>query len=361
MIAYKDLGKLNQPFFEDYLESFKKTLASGWYILGKQVSEFETAFADYTQSPYCVGLASGLDALVIALKTLDLPKEAEVIVPSNTYIATILAIINAGFKPVLVEPNLATYNIDAALIEEKITLNTKAIMLTHLYGKVCEMDKIEAICKKHQLYLIEDCAQAHGAKYKGKQAGTFGEFGAFSFYPTKILGALGDAGALTIKEETHYNKVKSLRNYGSSVKYYNDDIGFNSRLDEVQAGFLSVKLKRLDGITKHKQALAKLYFEGLKAEFIKPQQHPDYEDVFHIFNIRHPKRDQLKKYLLENEIGTEIHYPIPPHQQKGYQSFFEGEQYPISEEIHQTNLSLPISFAHTASDIEQVIEVMNRF
>lgn len=361
MIPYEDLGRLNQPFFEAYQDSFKNTLESGWYILGKQVSEFEIAFANYNHSPYCVGLASGLDALIIALKALDLPQNAEVIVPSNTYIATILAVINAGLKPVLVEPNLATYNIDASLIEEKITLNTKAIMLTHLYGKVCDMDKIEAICKKHQLYLIEDCAQAHGAKYKGKQAGTFGEFGAFSFYPTKNLGALGDAGALTMKEEAYFNKVKSLRNYGSAIKYHNDDIGFNSRLDEVQAGFLSVKLKHLDAINQHKQALAKLYFEGLKADFIKPHQHLNYEDVFHIFNIRHANRDQLKKYLLDNEIGTEIHYPIPPHQQKGYQSFFKGEQYPVSEEIHQTTLSLPISFAHTIFDIEKVIEVMNRF
>ena len=361
MISYEDLGRLNQPFFEAYQESFKKTLESGWYILGKQVSEFETAFANYNQSPYCVGLASGLDALVIALKALDLPKNSEVIVTSNTCIATILAVINAGCKPILVEPHLATYNIDPNLIEEKITPNTKAIMPTHLYGRICEMDKLEAICKKHQLYLIEDCAQAHGAKYKGKQAGTFGEFGAFSFYPTKNLGALGDAGALTMKEEVHFNKVKSLRNYGSAIKYHNDDIGFNSRLDEVQAGFLSVKLKHLDAINQHKQALATLYFVGLKADFIKPHQHPDYEDVFHIFNIRHPKRDQLKKYLLDNKIGTEIHYPIPPHQQKGYQSFFKGEQYSISEEIHQTTLSLPISFAHTKSDIEKVIEVINGF
>lgn len=361
MIPYEDLGKLNQSFFEAYQDSFKKTLESGWYILGKQVSEFEAAFADYTQSQYCVGLASGLDALVIALKVLDLPKDAEVIVPSNTYIATVLAVINAGYKPVLVEPDLATYNIDATKLAEKITSKTKAIMLTHLYGKVCEMDKIDAICKQHQLYLVEDCAQAHGAKFKGKQAGTFGEFGAFSFYPTKNLGALGDAGALTMKEEADYNKVKSLRNYGSFIKYHNDDIGFNSRLDEVQAGFLSVKLKRLDEITNHKQQLAQLYFKGLKEDFIKPQQHPDHQDVFHIFNIRHPKRDELKKYLFDNGIGTEIHYPIPPHQQKGYQDYFEGEQYPIAEEIHQTTLSLPISFAHTVSDIEKVIEVMNEF
>lgn len=361
MIPYEDLGRLNQPFFEAYHESFKKILESGWYILGKQVSEFENEFKDYVGSQFCVGLASGLDALVIGLKVLDLPNDAEVIVPSNTYIATVLAVINAGFKPVLVEPDLATYNIDANLIEERITSNTKAIMITHLYGKICEMDKIEAICKKHQLYLIEDCAQAHGAKFKGQQAGTFGEFGAFSFYPTKNLGALGDAGALTMKEEAHYNKVKSLRNYGSAIKYHNDDIGFNSRLDEVQAGFLSIKLKHLDKITNHKQNLAKLYINGLKEDYIKPEQHPDYEDVFHIFNIRHPKRDQLKQYLLDNGIGTEIHYPIPPHQQKGYRDIFKGEQYQIAEEIHQTTLSLPVSFAHTVSDIERVIEVMNRF
>ncbi len=360
MIPYEDLGKLNQPFFKEFEEDFRDSLQSGWYILGDKVKHFEQAFADYCGAKYCVGLASGLDALILALNVLQLQKGAEVLVASNTYIATALAVINAGFKPVLVEPDLATYNIDPEKIEEKINPQTKAIMLTHLYGKVCQMDKIEAICKKHQLHLIEDCAQAHGAKFRGKQAGTFG-LGAFSFYPTKNLGALGDAGALTLSTEKDAKLVKSLRNYGSAQKYHNDHIGFNSRLDEIQAGFLSIKLKYLDQIIEHKRLLAQLYHNHLKEDFIKPRIHPDEFDVFHIFNIRHPKRDELKRYLLDHGIGTEIHYPIAPHQQKGYQSIFKGENYPISEEIHETTLSLPISYSHIKQDIEKVIEVMNRF
>ena len=360
MIQYEDLGKLNQPFFKEFEKDFQDSLQSGWYILGNKVKHFEQAFADYCGANYCVGLASGLDALVLALKVLQLPKDAEVLVASNTYIATVLAVINAGFKPVLAEPDINTYNIDPEKIEEKINSRTKAIMLTHLYGKVCQMDKIEAICKKYQLHLIEDCAQAHGAKFKGKQAGTFG-LGAFSFYPTKNLGALGDGGALTVSLESDQELVKSLRNYGSAKKYHNDYIGFNSRLDEIQAGFLSVKLNYLDQITEHKRALAQLYHDHLKEDYIKPRVHSDEYDVYHIFNIRHSKRDELKKYLLDYGIGTEIHYPIPPHQQKAYQEIFKGENYPISEEIHQTTLSLPISYAHTEQDIEKVIEVMNRF
>lgn len=360
MIPYEDLGKLNQSFFEAFQQDFNHTLQSGWYILGQKVKDFEQAFADYCGVNYCIGLASGLDALTIALKASRLPKDAEVLVAANTYIATVLAIINAGLKPVLVEPDLQTYNIDPTRIEEKINQKTKAIIITHLYGKMCDMDRITAITQKHQLVLIEDCAQAHGAMFKGKKAGTFG-WGAFSFYPTKNLGSLGDAGALTVQSEQKAILVKSLRNYGSAKKYHNDHIGFNSRLDEVQAGFLSIKLQALDQITTHKRELAKLYHTHLKDDFIKPQVHPDFFDVYHIYNIRHPKRDQLKQYLLENGIGTEIHYPIPPHQQKAYQEFFKGEIYPIAEEIHQSTLSLPISFAHTPQDIEKVIEVMNRF
>lgn len=360
MIPYEDLGKLNQAFLKEFEEDFKHSLQSGWYILGQKVKDFEQAFADYCGAGECVGLASGLDALTIALKAARLPKDAEVLVASNTYIATILAIINAGFKPVLVEPDLQTYNIDPLRIEEKITPQTKAIMVTHLYGKMCDMDRIGAIVDRYQLVLIEDCAQAHGAMFKGKKAGTFG-WGAFSFYPTKNLGALGDAGALTVQTAEEAALVRSLRNYGSAKKYHNDHIGFNSRLDEVQAGFLSIKLRALDQITAHKRKLAELYHTQLKEDFIKPRIHPDEFDVYHIFNVRHPKRDQLKPYLLEKGIGTEIHYPIPPHQQKAYQEFFKGESYPIAEEIHQTTLSLPISYAHSPQDIEKVIEVMNQF
>ena len=359
MIEYENLGKLNQPFFEDYLKSFKETLEGGWYILGNHVKNFEEEFASYCGSGYCAGVASGLDALMLALKAQDFPDNCEVIVPSNTYIATILSIIQCGMNPVLVEPDIRTYNIDPLKIEEKITKQTKAIMIVHLYGKCCDMGPILEICKKYKLILIEDCAQAHGASFKGKKVGTFG-IGAFSFYPTKNLGALGDAGAINSDDLNFINKIKKLRNYGSEKKYYNDLVGFNSRLDEIQAAFLSVKLKKLGEINEHKRNLAQIYHANLKDEFIKPVIHPDFYDVYHIYNIRHPKRDQLKEYLLKNDIKTEIHYPVSPHQQKAMEGIIQGD-FPISEEIHRTTLSLPISYFHTREDIEKVVQVLNKF
>ncbi|MEO6001053.1 MAG: DegT/DnrJ/EryC1/StrS family aminotransferase, partial [Chitinophagaceae bacterium] len=238
---------------------------------------------------------------------------------------------------------------------------TRAIMLVHLYGKLCDMDKINAIASKYNLKVIEDCAQAHGASLRGVKAGNFGHFGAFSFYPTKNLGALADAGAVTCNDETLQHKIRTFRNYGSTVKYYNEEIGYNSRLDEVQAAFLSIKLQKLDLINQHKQSLAALYLEGLKGDFIKPLVQPDYSDVYHIFNIRHPKRDGLKDYLLKRGIKTEIHYPVAPNKQKAMVGILDIEFTPIAEEIHQTTLSLPISYFHTASDVQQVIEIMNKF
>jgi dTDP-4-amino-4,6-dideoxygalactose transaminase len=361
MIEYENLAKVNKPFFDEYKKDFASALESGWYILGDRVKKFEQDFGRYLGSPYCAGVASGLDALLFSLKALDLDLGAEVITPSNTYIATILAIVQAGFKPVLVEPDLISYNIDSFKIEEKITSRTKALMIVHLYGKACDMDPIMKLCKKYNLILIEDCAQSHGAKYKGKMTGTFGEFGAFSFYPTKNLGALGDAGAVISKSDIHDITIRRLRNYGSDVKYYNEIAGYNSRLDEIQAGFLSIKLKRLDEINAHKRMLADIYFKELKDEFIKPLQDENHFDVFHIFNIRHAKRDKLKEYLLKNEIKTDIHYPVPPHKQKALQGIITKGNFPISEEIHKTTLSLPISYFHTPEDIRRVISVLNKF
>lgn len=361
MIEYENLKQLNQSFFEEYQKSFKQSLESGWYILGENVKKFEEEFANYCRSKYSIGVASGLDALVLSLKALNFPKDSEVIVPANTYIATILAILQNGLKPVLVEPDIATYNIDPTKIEEKITKNTKAIIIVHLYGKCCQMDEILTICKKHNLKLIEDTAQAHGAKYKGKIAGSFGDLGAFSFYPTKNLGAIGDGGAINTNNEELNKTVRKLRNYGSEIKYYNDLIGYNSRLDEIQAGFLSIKLKKLNEINQHKNKLSEIYLKNLKADFIKPIKHQDYYDVYHIFNIRHPKRDRLKEHLLKHNIKTEIHYPIPPHKQKAMKDIFENQQFLISEEIHQTTLSLPISYYHSEEDVNKVVEVMNKF
>lgn len=359
MIEYENLKLVNQKLFDKYKESFDKFLNSGWFVLGEQVAQFEEDFARFNNTKHCIGVASGLDALILAIDAFKFPKNSEIIVPSNTYIATILAIVRNGFKPILVEPDINTYNIDPNKIEEKITENTKAILVVHLYGKSCDMDKICSIASKYDLKIIEDVAQAHGAKYKDKMVGTFG-VGCFSFYPTKNLGALGDAGAITCDDENYMKKIKSLRNYGSSKKYYNDDLGFNSRLDEIQAGFLSAKLEILDDITNHKRELAKIYFENLDDRFVKPVTHEDYFDVYHIFNIRHQKRDELKVYLLENDIKTEIHYPLAPHKQKAMQGLIEGE-YPISEEIHNTTLSLPISYFHTKEDVVKVCEVMNEW
>lgn len=360
MIEYENLYKSNSIFFEELKKSFDDTLNSGWFILGKNVEKFEQDFSSYLIEKYCFGVASGLDALLLSLKAFDFERGSEVIVPSNTYIATILSILHAGLKPVLVEPDILTYNIDPKKIEESITANTKAIMIVHLYGKSCEMDKIVEICGKYKLRLIEDCAQSHGAKFKGQLTGTFGEFGAFSFYPTKNLGALGDAGAVITNDESLAIKIKRLRNYGSDVKYYNEVVGYNSRLDEVQAGFLSIKLNKLDEINTHKRKLAQIYFDNLKDDFIKPVVDKNYFDVYHIFNIRHKKRDELKDYLLKNEIKTDIHYPVAPHKQNAIINILEGS-YPISEEIHNTTLSLPCSFGHTEEEIYQVVEVMNKF
>lgn len=361
MIEYENLRKLNAPFYDDYYQAFESVLNSGWFILGQQVKNFEEAFAHYCGTKHCTGTANGLDALTLALRAFNFPAGSEVIVPSNTYIATILSILNCNLKPVLVEPDIQTYNIDPALIEQAITGKTVAILVVHLYGKCCQMDVIQAIAAKHDLRIVEDCAQAHGAMFKNKKAGTFGDYAAFSFYPTKNLGALGDGGSLNTNSDDLNAIARKLRNYGSEKKYYNDIIGVNSRLDEMQAAFLSVKLKRLDEINGHKRKLASLYQKYLKDDFIKPQTHHNFFDVFHIYNVRHPKRDELKAYLLRNGVGTEVHYPVPPNKQKAMMGLLDGYRCPIADEIHQTTISLPISFFHTEADVQKVIEYMNSF
>lgn len=361
MIEYENLKKANQIFFEDYKKVFNETLESGWYILGDKVKAFEKEFATYCQAKHCFGVANGLDALILSICAFDFEKGSEIIVPSNTYIASILSVLHNGLKPVLVEPDIYTYNIDPKKIEEKITAKTKAILVVHLYGKMCEMDSIMNIARKHNLKVIEDCAQSHGAKYKNTKAGNFGDINGFSFYPTKNLGALSDAGGVTTNSDEHAGKIKSLRNYGSKVKYYNDEVGYNSRLSEIQAAFLSVKLKKLDAINEHKRMLASIYQKELKSDFIKPVTHENYYDVFHIYTVRHSKRDKLKEHLLKNEIKTEIHYPVAPNKQKAMVGVLDKQVTPIAEEIHNTTLSLPISFSHTKEDIYKVVEVMNKF
>ena len=361
MIEYENLKKVNSSFLKEYRSAFEETLESGWYILGKKVKAFEAEFASYCSVKHCVGVANGLDALILSLRAFDFEKGSEVIVPSNTYIATILSILHNGLQPVLVEPDIATYNIDPARIEASITPKTKAIMVVHLYGKMCDMDPILAVAKKHGLKVIEDCAQAHGAKYKKGMAGSFGDVNAFSFYPTKNLGALADAGAVTSNNDALAEKVGMLRNYGSKVKYANEVVGYNSRLDELQAAFLSVKLRALNSINEHKRKLAGIYRAELKNDFIKPVVHPDFQDVFHIYNIRHEKRDAVRDHLLKNDIKTEIHYPIAPNKQKAILGILDKQNMPIAEEIHRTTLSLPVSYCHTEEDILQVVKILNKF
>lgn len=361
MIPYDQLSKVNLPYQADFEQAFRNFLEKGWYIMGEGLKQFESQFANYLGSKHAIGVANGLDALILAIKVLNLPPGSEIIVPSNTYIASILAIIHAGYKPVLVEPNIHTYNIDPNLIEAAITPSTKAILVVHLYGKCCEMDAINLVAQKHGLAVIEDCAQAHDARYKGRLAGTLGDLAGFSFYPSKNLGALGDAGAIVTNHDHYATALRSMRNYGSHQKYQNDQVGFNSRLDELQALFLSIKLPYLTAITAHKRNLAGLYLANLKSDFILPVVEEGYEDVYHIFNVRHPRRDALRAYLLENGVGTEIHYPIAPNHQKALTPWLEGRSYPISEEIHTTTLSLPCSSCHETSDIYRVIELMNAF
>jgi dTDP-4-amino-4,6-dideoxygalactose transaminase len=361
MIEYENLCEVNRSFFKDYKVSFDSFLSSGRYILGEGVLKFEKEFSDYCGTKYCVGVASGLDALVLSLEVLHLKKNSEVIVPSNTYIATILAIIQAGLKPVLVEPDIKTYNISPENIRLAITKNTTAILPVHLYGKACEMEEIMEIAKSNNLKLVEDCAQAHGAKQKNKKIGSFGDINAFSFYPTKNLGVLGDAGAITTDNEELAERVRCLRNYGSNKKYYNELIGYNSRLDEIQAMFLSIKLKKLDEINEYKRKLAKIYLSHLSDSFVKPIVDDAFFDVYHIFPIRHEKRDNLKQYLFDNGVKTEIHYPLPPNKQKAMVGIIDKFKCPISEKIHNTILSLPISYMHTIEDIKKVIEIANKF
>jgi dTDP-4-amino-4,6-dideoxygalactose transaminase len=361
IVEYEDLKKLNQPFMTQLVDSAKNVLESGWYVLGKEVNRFEENFSTFNSSGYTIGVASGLDALILSLKALDLPPGSEVIVPSNTYIATILSILQVGLKPILVEPEIESYNIDPEKIVSSINERTKAIIIVHLYGRPCNMDAIMTVVNKYDLFLIEDCAQAHGAEYNGKKVGTFGIFGAFSFYPTKNLGAIGDAGAITTDNIQMFEKIKKLRNYGSSVKYYNELVGYNSRLDEIQAAFLNIKLEYLDKINEHKRNLASIYEKNLSDKFIKPLISDNkYKCVFHIYNIRYKNRTLLREYLLSQNIKTEIHYPVSPVKQYAMQGLLSGN-FPISEEIHETTLSLPISFCHSEKDVYRVIEVLNNF
>lgn len=359
MIEYESLSKSNLVFMSDLEAAASSVIRSGWYVMGQEVNAFEQEFAAYVGAKHCIGVANGLDALILSIEALDLPKGSDVLVASNTYIATILAIVRAGHRPVLVEPVLETFNMDPSLLAGAMTANTRAICVTHLFGKSCRMDQIGAFAKEHGLRVIEDCAQSHGAKLAGQMTGTFGDAGCFSFYPTKNLGAFGDAGAVVTNDDALADRLRHTRNYGSKQKYLNEYVGVNSRLDEMQAALLRVKLRHLDEMTQHKRTLAEIYFANLPAWLALPPRRDDEYDVFHIFGVRYARRDELRAWLLEQGVKTEIHYPIPPYQQKAMAGILFGD-YPIAQELHATELSLPISVGHTEDDIHAICGVLNK-
>lgn len=344
-------------------DAFDRVFTRSWYIEGVEDENFEKAFAEYCDRKYCVGVGNGLDALVLALKALGIGAGDEVIVPANTYIATALAVTYVGAQVVLVEPDIRTFNIDPSKIEAVITEKTKAIMPVHLYGQACDMDPIMEIARRHHLYVVEDCAQAHGATYKGQKVSTFGDAAGFSFYPGKNLGALGDAGATVTNDEELAKKVRALGNYGSDYKYHHIYQGNNSRLDELQAAFLVAKLPSLEKMNEERRRIANRYLEGIKNPEVTLPFVPDAcVPVWHIFGIRTNRRDELEKWLNEHEIGTNKHYPIPIHLQECYKDlgFKEGD-FPIAEEISKTELSLPLFYGMTEEQIQFVIDTINEF
>lgn len=366
MIPFLDLHKLNARFETEFQEKFKSFLDSGYYVLGNNVKSFEKAYAAYCGTKYCVGISNGLDALILILEAYKiqgkLQQGDEIIVPANTYIATILAISQTGLKPILVEPDITTFNIDAKKIEDAISPKTKAVMAVHLYGQLVVSEEIKTICNTHNLLLLEDAAQAHGAKNdKGEKAGNIGDAAGFSFYPTKNLGALGEAGAVTTNDSDLAEIITKLRNYGSASKYVNQYKGVNNRLDEIQAGFLNVKLPYLDEDNQKRRNIAQEYLTGIQNPLlILPTHLKDESHVFHQFVIRCERRDELKTYLLEKGIQTLIHYEIPTHKQEAYKEW-NHLSFPITEKIHNECLSLPISPVMEPEMITEIITALNQF
>ncbi len=352
--------------FEQYQSEFEKkaleVLRSGWYVLGKEVNSFEEEFAAYTGAHYCVGVGSGLDALILAIRALGIGAGDEVIVQGNTYIASVMGITVNAAKPAFVEPD-ELYQIDADRIEEKITSKTKAIMVVHLYGQVAQMDRIVELCKRYNLKLIEDCAQSHGACFKEQMTGTFGDVGCFSFYPSKNLGGFGEGGAVITDDAQIADEIRVLRNYGSEKRYYNRIVGTNSRLDELQAGLLRVKLKHIEEITLEREELAECYENGIhNAEIILPKRREGSRTVWHQYVVRTKDRDGFQDYLKQNEIGTIIHYPIPPHLSEAYRALgYHRGDLPVTEKYADEVLSIPMYNGMTQEEQEWVIKVINEY
>ena len=365
MIKFLDLQKVTAKYADEIHEAVNRVVDSGWYLQGKEVKQFEQDFADYIGTQHCVGVGNGLDALIWIYRAyieLGIMHEGdEVIVPANTFIASILAVTENGLKPIFVEPNPDTLEIDEEKIEEAITDRTKSIMIVHLYGRCAYTQKIGELCKKYHLKLVEDNAQAHGCQFEGKRTGSLGDAAGHSFYPGKNLGALGDAGGVTTNDETLASAIRALANYGSQKKYVFKYKGRNSRLDEIQAAVLDVKLKHLDADNAHRQAIANYYYDHISNAHVQlPVRLSNDNNVYHIFPILSDRRDELQQYLTEHGIQTLIHYPIPPHKQECYQEW-ASESYPISEQLHGEELSLPISPVMTMEEAEEVVKVINKF
>jgi len=358
-------NRLDRGFYqhqEEFEAKALEVLRSGWYVLGKEVKNFENEFADYIGAEHCVGLASGLDALWIAFRILGIGAGDEVIVQGNTYIASVMGITMNGASPVFVEPD-EYYNIDASKIEEKITCKTKAVLVVHLYGQASNMSPIVELCKRYNLRLVEDCAQSHGARFNGKVTGTFGDIGCFSFYPSKNLGAFGDAGAIVTNNAKIADDTRVFRNYGSEKRYYNKVVGANSRLDEIQAGFLRVRLKYLNDLAEEKRGICERYLNELNNDkIILPKIRTGATHIWHQFVIRTDYRDELIKYLDDKGIGTIIHYPIPPHLSEayGYLGLNRGAL-PITEKYAETVLSIPLYNGMSREEQKYVIECINKF
>ena len=361
MIKFLDLYKINERLRKEINGKITQVLDSGWYLLGEETENFEQNFAKYCGVKHCIGVATGLESLNLIIRGYGFAQGDEIIVPANTYIASILSISENGCTPILVEPDINTYNINPDLIEKKITSKTKAIMVVHLYGQAVQMDKIWTLAKKYNLKIIEDSAQAHGAKYQNQRVGSLGDASGFSFYPGKNLGCVGDGGCVTTNDDELAQKIKALRNYGSHKKYHNVFIGINSRLDEIQAGILDIKLKFLDEDNQKRKEIAKYYRKNIKnSSIILPNVYAEDAHVWHLFVVRTKQRDNFQKYLLDNEIQTIIHYPIPPHKQECYK-LWNNLSYPITEEIHKSVLSLPISPVMSDDEMRKVVEVVNEY
>ena len=361
-VPFSILERQYKMYQKEYEAKALEILRKGWYILGEETEKFEEEYAKYTGTKYALGIDNGLNALVLAFRALNIGQSDEVIVQGNTFIATVMGITINGATPIFVEPD-EHYNIDIEKIEEKITERTKAICVVHLYGQASRMDKVLELCKKYNLKLVEDCAQAHGAEFNGQKIGSFGDIGCFSFYPGKNLGCFGDGGAITTNNEEIYKKIKILRSYGSEKKYHHIEVGYNARLDELQAGLLRIKLNYLLELTTERKEIAEKYLKEIKNPLVQlPKVRENCSHVWHLFVVRVEHRDKFQKYLGENGIGTVIHYPIPPHLSKAYENLgYKAGDYPITEEYAKTVISLPLYNGMTKEEIGYVIEKINEY